>query len=88
VSIQTLPATVPLLEARALVLIGAHTVKYGQPPLWSEIGRALGLDRWQTQELLWGLRRNRLVWFTEAPRSLRLRSGAAAIALRSLRVAA
>ena len=84
----TQPPRVPPLEAKALVLVGAHVVKHGQPPLWSEIGRALGLIRWETQELLWGLRNNKLVWFSEEPRSLRLRPGAAEIALRSLREAA
>jgi DNA-binding IclR family transcriptional regulator len=82
------PTTVSLVEAKALVLIGALQAKYGQPPLWSEIGRTLRLRRSELENMMWKLRHLGFVTFTTEPRSLRLRPGAAEIALRSLKEAA
>jgi hypothetical protein len=56
--------------------------------LWSEIGRALDLNRRETENLLWKLKHTGFATFAMEPRSLRLLPRAAEIALRSLKGAA
>lgn len=76
-----------LVDARVLVAIALYRREHGHGPAWHLIAKAAGWQqRHEVTERLWRLRNSRLVWFDEAPRSIRLRDGALELAVERLKL--
>jgi hypothetical protein len=71
----------PPTERKLLIACELYRRQQGRGPSWSELASALGIPKTELGATAWLLKRNRLLSFTQTPRSIRVTRGGLAAAL-------